>query len=152
MNSAPIAYLVLRTDLGPYNPAGYVASAASFPKVGHCFQLFPGKNVIGRQAAPDVSIVVPAIVISRRHAQIDWPATACWEIEDLQSRNGTILNGQRLNPRTNTLLNEGDQIELGRVQLLPTCQTDPKDPRTQMNPTAEQLETWLRGPYMNGDH
>jgi hypothetical protein len=49
--------------------------------------------------------------VSRRHAQVDFRDGA-WFIEDLNSTNGTFLNGQRLDPGRLYLLNAGDVLSL----------------------------------------
>ncbi len=50
---------------------------------------------IGRAA--DNQIVLPGGLVSARHARIAFdPGQACYRLEDLGSRNGTLLNGSRL--------------------------------------------------------
>lgn len=52
---------------------------------------------------------------SRRHAQIR-PANGQWILEDLNSSNGTFLNGQRV--VSPTVLKHGDQIKVGGTLLV----------------------------------
>jgi pSer/pThr/pTyr-binding forkhead associated (FHA) protein len=54
--------------------------------------------------------------VSRTHARISL-RDGRYLIEDLNSTNCTYLNRQKLTPRTPTLLNDGDEIRLGRVML-----------------------------------
>ncbi len=54
--------------------------------------------------------------VSRRHARIALRGGQ-WVIEDLNSRNFTFVNNQRINPGVPQVLNNGDQIRLGRVVL-----------------------------------
>jgi DNA-binding winged helix-turn-helix (wHTH) protein len=74
--------------------------------------LNPGDNVLGR--APDAEVWIDAPGVSRHHARIcvqDTTAT----IEDLESKNGTYLAGQRIT--TPSALTDGDQIRLGSVVI-----------------------------------
>lgn len=53
--------------------------------------------------------------VSRKHAKIIWQGG--WMIEDLNSTNGTYLRGQRLAPNQRTLLNDGDVLLIGKVEV-----------------------------------
>ena len=54
--------------------------------------------------------------VSRQHARLNTkqePPT----LFDLGSSNGTYINGQRLEPKTATILESGDEIQLGRFKM-----------------------------------
>lgn len=71
-----------------------------------------GEHLIGR--APDVAVVVDASEVSRHHARIVVGEDQV-TIEDLGSKNGTSVGGQRLvAPRA---LQSGDEIRIGPVLL-----------------------------------
>ena len=73
--------------------------------------LLEGANVIGR--APDSTIQCDATGVSRQHARIlvsQGKAT----LEDLGSKNGTYLGGERI---TSARLSDGDEIRLGTARL-----------------------------------
>lgn len=55
--------------------------------------------------------------VSRRHAQIFRRGGRFW-LRDLDSTNGTRLNGQWLAPETDTPLSNGDVVELGEASAL----------------------------------
>ena len=70
--------------------------------------------VIGREADCDIAIAAQAI--SRRHARIS-RASHGWMLEDLDSSNGTFVNGERLET-TAQPLRDGDEVVLaGRISL-----------------------------------
>jgi len=74
--------------------------------------LSPGVNVLGR--APDAAVWIDAPGVSRHHARI------CVEgadatVEDLGSKNGTYVRGQRVTAPSP--LCDGDQIRLGSVVI-----------------------------------
>ncbi len=67
---------------------------------------------IGRDE--DVALSIPDASVSRRHALISrkWGGMA---IADLNSKNGTYVNGERVREK---LLSDGDQVTVGSVKLL----------------------------------
>jgi DNA-binding winged helix-turn-helix (wHTH) protein len=74
--------------------------------------LMDGANVIGR--APDATIQIDSPGVSRHHARIvvaDGRAT----LEDVESKNGTYLKGERI--AASAPLADGSKIQLGRIVL-----------------------------------
>jgi predicted component of type VI protein secretion system len=69
--------------------------------------------VIGR--APDCDITVRDILLSRRHCRIQ-PSDDGWMIQDLQSKNGTVINGERL--RGPKILADHDVVRFGRAKIV----------------------------------
>ena len=76
-------------------------------------QLFPGENVLGREG--DVAVVIPHKSVSRRHARIRVSGDIAI-LEDLGSKNGTCLNGRRIESPVE--LSDGDEIRLGSAPLI----------------------------------
>lgn len=72
--------------------------------------LGPGENVLGRAA--DAAVWIDAPGVSRHHARIRLADTDAI-LEDLGSKNGTYLRGERVT--TAASLRDGDQIRLGSV-------------------------------------
>ncbi|MEE9443176.1 MAG: SpoIIE family protein phosphatase [candidate division Zixibacteria bacterium] len=76
----------------------------------YSWELTPGEYVIGRKASCDFTI--PDNTISRQHAQITIEDDGrLISIEDLNSHNGTFVNGERLSEKTNIKI--GDRIQFG---------------------------------------
>ncbi len=74
---------------------------------GQFFQLDRPKHVVGRH--PQCEIVVPSGAVSRNHAQVV-RRDGGFFVEDLGSRNGTFLNGDRI---TEPLpLRDGDEVRI----------------------------------------
>jgi len=75
--------------------------------------LVTGENILGRH--PDAQVRVDQTAVSRRHARIRIRAGKA-RLEDLQSRNGTFLQGRRLTAPAE--LHDGDSISLGPVRMI----------------------------------
>jgi serine phosphatase RsbU (regulator of sigma subunit)/pSer/pThr/pTyr-binding forkhead associated (FHA) protein len=80
------------------------------PDAGRKHSLEGNTTVLGRQA--DCTICLPAKAVSRQHAQIV-QTDGAYFLEDLDSSNGTFLNGTRLSPRVRVRLTEQDTFQLG---------------------------------------
>jgi hypothetical protein len=74
--------------------------------------LMEGANVIGRAA--DATIQIDSPSVSRYHARI-LVADRGAILEDVNSKNGTFLDGKRIT--TSAVLSDGNEIRLGRVAL-----------------------------------
>ena len=70
-----------------------------------------GEVKIGR--LPDLPIPVLDTKVSREHCKVYRQSTG-WIVEDLQSRNGTFVNGQRVKKR---LLQPKDRLKVGQTEF-----------------------------------
>ena len=87
----------------------YLYPAAELGMTQSVFELRTSPITIGRHPSNFIPLLLDSI--SRFHARIESRGET-WLLNDLQSSNGTFLNGERVtNPRT---LAEGDVITLGR--------------------------------------
>ncbi|MBF0614196.1 MAG: FHA domain-containing protein [Magnetococcales bacterium] len=69
---------------------------------------------IGRETGNDIRLNYTAI--SRFHAQIILDKPDRYRIKDLDSRNGTVVNNERINQELR--LKNNDRIQLGRYTLI----------------------------------
>jgi DNA-binding NtrC family response regulator/transcriptional regulator with XRE-family HTH domain len=73
--------------------------------------LVPGENLVGER--PECKVHLPARGVSRRHALLRW-GRAGLVVEDLQSKNGTFVNGERVE---RSAVRPGDELRFGPVAL-----------------------------------
>ena len=77
------------------------------------FRILPGSiKTIGR--APRADFIVDAALVSRVHCRLTAGASEI-EVTDLESTNGTFVNGERITARAS--VKAGDRIGVGRVEL-----------------------------------
>jgi hypothetical protein len=77
------------------------------------FALKIGVNTIGR--LPDNDVVISDPHASRRHCSVLVHTNMRCELHDMASKNGTLLNGQRLT--CGTLLRPSDEIRVGDLRM-----------------------------------
>ncbi len=80
---------------------------------GQTFKLSRGESVIGR--ADDALVRLIDDGVSRNHARLRLETNQLW-VEDLDSRNGTFVNGAKIDKRVS--LQDGDKIQVGRTTVL----------------------------------
>jgi pSer/pThr/pTyr-binding forkhead associated (FHA) protein len=77
------------------------------------FRILPGSiKTVGRASRAD--FVVDAALVSRLHCRLTAGAAEL-EVVDLESTNGTFVNGERA---TRATLKTGDRLGVGRVELV----------------------------------
>jgi pSer/pThr/pTyr-binding forkhead associated (FHA) protein len=85
------------------------AEGAEFP---FTFRILPGNiKTVGRATRAD--FIVEAPLVSRVHCRLTAGAAEL-EVLDLDSTNGTFVNGERID---RALLKSGDRLGVGRVEL-----------------------------------
>ena len=78
------------------------------------FRLLPGEpKTIGRATGAD--FIVDAALISRVHCRLTVLADGALEVKDLDSTNGTFVNGTRVETAR---VAPGDMIQVGRVEII----------------------------------
>ncbi len=78
------------------------------------FRILPGvPRTIGRSTGAD--FIVDAALISRVHCRLSALPDGELEVRDLESTNGTYVNGERIEQAR---LASGDRVQVGRVELI----------------------------------
>ena len=85
------------------------------------FSLSSGVTVIGRRH--DCDLRIPLMSVSRRHCQLNRDEGVL-KIRDLGSRNGTYVNGKRIDE---AVIQAGDYIEVGPLKFVLQIDGEPKD-------------------------
>ena len=83
---------------------------------GAVYHLQPKNQTIGRTGGRCDMLVGKSPMVSRLHCRIFY-CNGIWKIEDLDSYNGTFVNGHRLVPWDPVDLQDGDMIKLADVLL-----------------------------------
>ncbi|MDQ6644603.1 MAG: FAD-dependent oxidoreductase, partial [Chloroflexota bacterium] len=99
---------------------------------------------VGR--AEGASLPVKHSSISRRHAEISY-ANGHYVLRDLQSKNGTFVNGQRLDKDAVSVLKPGDALRFGDVSF--AFQMREVDPTASMLLTKQNFHLLFQG--VNGE-
>jgi hypothetical protein len=108
---------VAEVTAGPY--LEIVDSGAHIPLVEHATSLMGRVDEVSG-IYPDVDLTPHGGEeggVSRRHAELRYEAGA-WFVVDLDSTNGTLLNGSGLQPKVRTPLNDGDRLTLGELEIV----------------------------------
>ena len=110
---------------------------------GHVFKLTRGgPTVIGRAHNAEVRLVDDGV--SRHHARLRLETDRLW-VDDLESRNGTFVNGQRI--ETSVALREGDKLQVGRATVMRFGYHDQLDESFHENLMASALRDPLTKVY-----
>jgi pSer/pThr/pTyr-binding forkhead associated (FHA) protein len=72
-----------------------------------------GVRTIGRATGAD--FIVDAPLVSRVHCRLTALPSGELEVRDLDSTNGTFVNGDRIE---HVVLSSGDKLQVGRVELV----------------------------------
>ena len=83
------------------------------------FRILPGSiRTLGRATGAD--FIVDAALVSRVHCRLTVSAAGDLEVRDLESTNGTYVNGERIDA---VRLAPGDRVQVGRVELVAAIET-----------------------------
>ena len=82
------------------------------PRVGETYEFSTEVTSVGRQAGND--IVLDDVTVSRHHALFTTTASGRVTVRDLNSLNGTYVNGSRVEELT---LRTFDEVQIGKFKL-----------------------------------
>lgn len=78
------------------------------------FRILPGHvRTLGRATGAD--FILDAALVSRVHCRLTASSGGGLEIRDLESTNGTFVNGHRVGSAS---LVSGDRLQVGRVEMI----------------------------------
>jgi predicted component of type VI protein secretion system len=106
---------------------------ASGKSAGRSISIKRNKLLIGRAEECDVRPLSEEV--SRRHCAVIVGPAEVW-VEDLGSRNGTFVNGDRIEAKTK--VSDGDMIRVGSLELRVSCQAPAAAPGGE-----EDVSRWL---------
>jgi phage tail-like protein len=109
------------------------------PEEERDFVIPQGETLIGREPGNDLPLVYP--MISRRHAVLRCSASEC-TLTDLESANGTLVNGARLNPNEPAALEDGMRIAIGPFELICSiiALAEEESPQAEQEPAAKPAQ------------
>jgi len=91
----------------------WVLTTEDGAEIPFTFRILPGNiKTVGR--APRADFIVDAPLVSRLHCRLTAGAAEL-EVVDLESTNGTYVNGARIE---RARLSPGDKVQVGRVELV----------------------------------
>jgi DNA-binding NtrC family response regulator len=105
---APVLFVVMESGRPLVGGARHVLTDVSEIAIGR-----GESRTATRSRGAGLTLTFPSQYLSGKHARIVRTADG-WVVEDLQSRNGTLVNGRLT---TRALLEPGDVIDVGRVFL-----------------------------------
>ncbi|MBN2551312.1 MAG: FHA domain-containing protein [Spirochaetales bacterium] len=112
------ASTIINPDYRKVRPAGLLGQRAllvvlSENLFGQAFVLSEARSLLGRGSGCQIMIEDP--LISREHCVIGYDDRGCYFLEDLGSKNGTVLNRKTLSRKA--ALHYGDRIVVGDTIL-----------------------------------
>jgi len=90
-----------------------VLVVATGPSAGDRFDLVNEIVTVGRHEASDVFL--DDVSVSRHHGLFTKTASGRVTVRDLNSLNGTYVNGKRVDE---TVLHSGDEVQIGKFKLI----------------------------------
>ena len=99
--------------IGSVQPSRKICLVSDEPRRCHDLVTDAGSVLIGKKKEA-VDLCIPLDVISRLHARLELEGDACF-LTDLNSMNGTFVNGERLEPNERRQVKDHDQIRFATL-------------------------------------
>lgn len=113
-------------------------------RAGETVRLESDRIVIGRHR-DEVDVWIGDRGVSRRHAMLERSSDGAFFLRDLESSNGTYVNGERVTGRRR--LEDGDKIFLSNRIVLKFSLQDPLDEQFQRHMYESSVRDGLTGAY-----
>jgi hypothetical protein len=105
-----------RRSAGPSSPGRLkvlTTGSGNRLQVGAVIDLVPDTTLGAEQ---DNDVILDDAYVSAKHARLKWDGSKWW-IEDLGSRNGTFIEGQRCLPHTPQIVSTGAILKVGDISF-----------------------------------
>lgn len=120
VSDATMGFPVLVPDLVDSSPTMNVAGLLRLERNGHSVAIGPDGAVLGRLAESPLTFEEPEV--SHRHAAIRRSGMQ-WQIKDLGSTNGTVVDGHRIDGDDWSTLSAGAVVQLAGVAVVASFDT-----------------------------
>jgi FHA domain len=108
--------------MGPERDSGTLVSQVATTIMGAiresstgAIRILEPRHVVGRVPAPRCSLTLDHPYVSGVHAEFRWTGLV-WELKDLGSRNGTYLDGRRLEASAPDRIGKGSKVAFGKLE------------------------------------
>ncbi|MFO0576208.1 MAG: FHA domain-containing protein [Polyangia bacterium] len=134
-------------------PETHLVAIGGRVTIGEKWRLHKAKVYVGGSSSPEDGndIVFPLPQVSSKHALFEsYPSGALW-LTDLKARNGTYVNGRRLEPGERVALRPGDQVKLSQQLILEVQRPGAGKPAPEAEAPPEKLAPAPAPPPERGD-
>lgn len=91
-------------------------------------------TVVGRRQ--DCDLCIPLNIVSRRHCEFNLDEGSL-SVRDLESRNGTFVNGEQISDEK--ILKAGDRVQIGPLNFIAQIDGNPAEITPDMIPDSQDL-------------
>lgn len=123
-----------QVEAAPAPPRGCRFIVVAGPDLGSAWAFRESEVIIGRDE--DCDLPLADIAVSRRHVRVSLEGSSFF-VEDLDSNNGTLLNGDRVTARVHLVA--GDELIVGErtLRFVELNEAPPTDDKVQVHADAE---------------